>query len=400
MGSPLPYNHDKMTSTPTPLQNVERGIRRRVGDFWQRVTEGLAMDQLWGQFKSEARATYGLYSKDVDWEAISREGKKWKRPLLAAWALFQAMLMKLSPARRVLLLIAVVMLIFNPDIRWSGGEFSVQLAPIGALILFLLLALELADRVTMKRDLEIAREIQQWLVPDHPPLVEGMDLAFATRPQNTVAGDYYDAFVRPAVDGWGDGPLMVAVADVAGKSVPAAMLMATFQASLHALAATPESLDEIVAGLNRYASAHSLDGRRFTTAFLAEIDPATRETRYVNAGHNDPVLRRASGAIERLTTGGPPFGMPPLSDKEISYQSGRARLEPGDLLFVFTDGVIEAVNEANQEFSEARLLGELMAAPKETASETLKRVMAAVNAFVGAAQQHDDITCLVLRVAG
>jgi len=375
-------------------------MRRRVGDFWQRVTEGLAMDQLWGQFKSEARATYGLYSKDVDWEAISREGKKWKRPFLAAWALFQAMLMKLSPARRVLLLIAVVMLIFNPDIRWSGGEFSVQLAPVGALVLFLLLALELADRVTMKRDLEIAREIQQWLVPDHPPLVEGMDLAFATRPQNTVAGDYYDAFVRPAVNGNSTAPLFVAVADVAGKSVPAAMLMATFQASLHALAATPESLDEIVAGLNRYASAHSLDGRRFTTAFLAEIDPETREMRYVNAGHNDPVLRRASGAIERLTTGGPPFGMPPLSDKEISYQSGRARLEPGDLLFVFTDGVIDAVNEANQEFSEARPLGELMAAPKETASETLKRVMAAVNAYVGAARQHDDITCLVLRVAG
>ena len=375
-------------------------MRRRVGDFWQRVTEGLAMDQLWGQFKSEARATYGLYSKDVDWEAISREGKKWKRPFLAAWALFQAMLMKLSPARRVLLLIAVVMLIFNPDIRWSGGEFSVQLAPVGALVLFLLLALELADRVTMKRDLEIAREIQQWLVPDHPPLVEGMDLAFATRPQNTVAGDYYDAFVRPAVNGNSTAPLFVAVADVAGKSVPAAMLMATFQASLHALAATPESLDEIVAGLNRYASAHSLDGRRFTTAFLAEIDPETREMRYVNAGHNDPVLRRASGAIERLTTGGPPFGMPPLSDKKISYQSGRARLEPGDLLFVFTDGVIDAVNEANQEFSEARPLGELMAAPKETASETLKRVMAAVNAYVGAARQHDDITCLVLRVAG
>lgn len=375
-------------------------MRRRVGDFWQRVTEGQAMGQLWGQFMHEARATYGLYSKDVDWDAISHEKKKWKRFFLSAWALFQAMLMKLSPARRVLLLIAVVMLIFNPDIHWSGGEFSVQLAPIGALILFLLLALELADRVTMKRDLEIAREIQQWLVPEHAPLIVGMDLAFATRPQNTVAGDYYDAFVRPALDGAAGARLMVAVADVAGKSVPAAMLMATFQASLHALAATPESLDEIVAGLNRYASAHSLDGRRFTTAFLAEIDPEKREMRYVNAGHNDPVLRRASGAIERLNAGGPPFGMPPLSEHEVSYATGRARLEPGDLLFIFTDGVIEAVNEVNQEFGETRLLAELITAPKETAGETLKRVMAAVNTFVGAARQHDDITCLVLRMAG
>jgi sigma-B regulation protein RsbU (phosphoserine phosphatase) len=92
--------------------------------------------------------------------------------------------------------------------------------------------------------------------------------------------------------------------------------------------------------------------------------------------------------------------VPPLGEKEITYETGRVPLEPGDLLVVFTDGVIEAVNEANQEFGEARLVGELAVAPPETAPDTLKRVMAAVNAFVGASRQHDDITCLVLRVAG
>jgi phosphoserine phosphatase RsbU/P len=371
----------------------------RVRNFWARVTEGLEIEQLWGQFKSEARDTYGLYSKDVDWDTIGREKRRWKRPLLAAWALFQVMLMKLSPARRVLLLIAVFLLVIQVNVGSNRGDTSFSLGWLGALILFVLLALELADRVTMKRDLEIAREIQQWLVPEKPPAVAGIDIAFATRPQNTVAGDYYDAFVRPASAGDSISyPLLVVVADVAGKSVPAALLMATFQASLRALSATPASLDEIVIGLDRYTRAHSLEGRRFTTAFLAEIDPATREMRYVNAGHNAPVLRRSSGQIERLETGGPPFGLPLFAANEIAYSSAGTQLEPGDLLFIFTDGVAEAVSESGEEYGESRLIACLQSAASGSAAEILNRVMADVNAFVAQARQHDDITCLALRV--
>lgn len=388
-----------MSATPNPAQNPSHRRGRRFRDFWERVTEGFELEQLWGQFMSEAKASYGLYSKDVDWEEIHKERSKVRRILLSISAMFQAMLMKLSPARRVLLLIAIVLLTFHPDFKWgSRGEFSLSLGGIGVLILFVLLAVELADRVTMKRDLEIAREIQQWLVPDHPPRVGGMDIAFATRPQNTVAGDYYDAFLRPlAPHDAGMQPLLVAVADVAGKSVPAALLMATFQASLRALTATPATLAEIVVGLDRYCRAHSLEGRRFTTAFLAEVNTETREMTYVNAGHNDPILRRASGKIERLGTGGPPFGLPLFTDSEVPYPSARVQLEPGDLLFIFTDGVVEAVNDAGEEYGESRLLPCIQTSPPESADEMLKRVMTEVNSFVGYARQHDDITCLVLK---
>ncbi|MGB0035645.1 MAG: PP2C family protein-serine/threonine phosphatase [Candidatus Acidiferrales bacterium] len=376
------------------MRKRNRGIR----DYWTRVTEGFELSQLWGQFKSEAQAGYGLYSKDVDWDSIKREEKKWKRPFLAAWALFQALLMKLSPARRVLLIVAVVFMIITPDIHWSNG--NLDLRGLSAFILFVLLALELADRVTMKRDLEIAREIQQWLVPDHPPKIPGMDIAFATRPQNTVAGDYYDAFLRTNPAGEGDPHrLIIAVADVAGKSVPAALLMATFQASLQALAASPSSLDDMVVGLDRYTRAHSLEGRRFTTAFLAEINPETREMVYVNAGHNNPILRRAGGRIERLSVGGPPLGLPLFTDAENSFPSERVQLQSGDLLFIFTDGVVEAVNESGEEFGETRLVPSIETAPPVSAAEILQRVMNEVNTFVGYARQHDDITCLVLRVA-
>jgi phosphoserine phosphatase RsbU/P len=378
-----------MSSTSNPGKR-STGAFHRMRDFWSRITEGLMVSQLWGQFKSEATATYGFYSRDVDRKNIDREKSKFKRFWRLAWGLFLAMLMKLSPARRVLLIAAIILLIVRND-NYDAGW-------LGAVILFLLLALELADRVTMKRDLEIAREIQQWLVPSHPPIVAGIDIAFATRPQNTVAGDYYDAFLRPLPSSGASSPsLLIAVADVAGKSVPAALLMATFQASLRALSATAASLDEIVAGLERYARAHSLEGLRFTTAFLAEINPDTREMCYVNCGHNDPILRRASGEIERLSTGGPPLGMPLFTEAEVPYPSGRTHLQEGDLLFIFTDGVIEAVNEAGEEYGEARLLPCVQPLPP-SAAEVLSRVMTNVNNFVGYARQHDDITALVLRV--
>jgi phosphoserine phosphatase RsbU/P len=383
---------------PPPPRGPVAGGRAR--SFWQRITEGLEIQQLWGQFIAEAKASYGLYSKDVDWDEIKRERRKFKRFFRGVWALFQAMLMKLSPARRVLLLVALVLIVVQPEFQWGQQrtQATFQLGGIGALILFLLLALELADRVTMKRDLEIAREIQQWLVPSHPPFVPGFDIAFATRPQNTVAGDYYDAFVRPLPSGSSTPSLLVAVADVAGKSVPAALLMATFQAGLRALAATPESLEEIAVGLDRYARAHSLGGLRFTTAFLGEIDPDTREMRYINAGHNSPVLRRTSGQIERLSDGGLPFGVPLAEEQEPVRTSGSARLAVGDVLVIFTDGVVEAVDRQDQEFGEGRLLGVIQSAPPESAADTLRRVMAQVNAFVGEARQHDDITCFVLRI--
>jgi phosphoserine phosphatase RsbU/P len=390
-----------MAATPTPAPRTTSRHRHRFRDFWERVTEGAELSKLGGQFVSDAKASYALYSKDVDWDEVDRGSRGPRRVLRSAWALFQAMLMKLTPARRVLLLLAIVLLLVQPDIHWGAQrEFRVGFGAWGVIILFVLLAVELADRVTMKRDLEIAREIQEWLVPDHAPIVSGLDIAFATRPQNTVAGDYYDAFLRPlSPKDSVTPPLLLAVADVAGKSVPAALLMATFQASLRALAATPATLDEIVVGLDRYCRAHSLEGRRFTTAFLAEIDPKTREMKFVNAGHNDPILRRASGQIERLSTGGPPFGLPLFTDDPVPYPSGRIQLQPGDLLFIFTDGVVEAVNDAGEEYSEGRLLPCVQNAPPEISDQTLKRVMADVNGFVGFARQHDDITCLVLRVS-
>jgi serine phosphatase RsbU (regulator of sigma subunit) len=380
---------------PTITAIRDRG--RRVRGFWHRVTGGFELQQLWEQFLSEARASYGLFSHDVDWDRISSNPERWKRPFLTVWALFQAMLMKLTPARRVLLLLAILLLLVPTSVRVGTDSANISVSWIGAVVLFVILMLELADRVTLKRDVEIAREIQQWLVPATAPEVPGIDIAFATLPQNTVAGDCYDAFLRPA-NGNGGAPLVIAVADVAGKSVPAALLMATFQASLRALAGTAATLEENVVGLDRYARGHNLEGRRFTTAFLGEIDVATGVMKYVNAGHNAPILTRSSGTTERLECGGPPLGLPLFHGAEPGYECGSVRLLPGDLLFIFTDGVIDAVNDDDEEFGEQRLLALLRKPSQLSATEVRDHVMRELNTFVGYAHQQDDITCLLLRV--
>ena len=371
-------------SQAPPLRPPERfGARAR--NFWQRVSEGRQIEDLWSQFAADARASYGFYGSDVDWDAIKKL-PHWRRPLHIAKEFFWALLLKLTPARRVLLLAALVMLVL------SSGKQDLKFESLAAGLLLLLLSLELADKVTMKRDLEIAREIQTWLVPSFAPEVPGAEIAFASRPQNSVAGDYYDAFfaTKTAADG---GKLTLVIADVAGKSIPAALLMATLQASLRTIAGEGASLADLVTRLNRYACAHSLDGRRFTTAVLAEYEPATRRLSYVNAGHNAPILRRTSGDMEKLDIGGVPLGIQAAAD----YESSAKDLNPGDALIFFTDGVVEAFDESGAEFGNERWLAAIRTLPEVTAQESLQFLMTRVDSFVGATRQSDDITCMIFR---
>ena len=368
---------------------------QRVRRFWQRITEGLEIQQLWAQVRADAQASYKLYAADIEPLPDERDSLR-RKPFRTIRRLLWAMAMKLSPARRVLFLISLALLLM-PAISYNDANVGLGTEGfrfMGGIGLLLLLFLELADRVIMKRDLEIAREIQGWLMPAEPPAVPSADIAFATRPANTVAGDYYDAFFRPTAPGE-DPRLLLVVADVAGKSIPAALVMATLQASLRTLAALPGSLPELVGRFNDYACAQNQSGRRFTTAFLAELEPATGSLAWINAGHNWPVLRSRSGAVRRLDTGGLPLGIA----KNARYECGTAKLVSGDLLLIFTDGLVEAENDREEEFDEPRML-ETLAASRGSAKETLTELMSAVDAFVGQTRQHDDITCMVVRMVG
>jgi sigma-B regulation protein RsbU (phosphoserine phosphatase) len=369
------------------MQTELRRTRWQVRDSWYHLTNGLELNELWSQFKHEAHVSTRLYKQDAGLRDLPAE-RSWKKPFRIAAALFVAILAKLSPARRVFLLATMIVAIMAA----VGFEFLFITKQVEFVVAFggllLLLLLVLGDHVTMKRDIEIAREIQRLLVPRVAPEIPGVDMAFSMRPANMVGGDYYDAFRRE-----NDGPLLLAVADVAGKSVPAAMMMANFQASLRALAGSRSSLSELVTDLNRLVCANNLSGRRFTTAFLAELNPATGRLAYLCAGHNPPILLRGNGEVERLQSESMPLGIE-LTEK---YAAGETVMASDDALVIYTDGITEALSVRREPFGEARLIAAVQPRlPEERASVTLARILNKLDEFTGRADQHDDITCLVV----
>ena len=375
-----------------PPQSKFKGKTRR---FWDRVSEGMALHELWSQFAKDARSSYRFYSAGLD--QLETQPSRMRRFWQFSKAMFWAILEKLTPARRILLLVGLALLFFSAGITYGdkSGEvhiFELDMRVVGGLVIFLVLLLELADRVVMKRDLEIAKDIQAWLLPGAPLQLPGYQIAYATRPANTVAGDYYDVILRPGREA-SDNRILFVVAYVAGKSIPAAMLMATFQASLRTLSMSGVPLAELIAGINRYSCSNSQGGARYTTAFLAELDPATGDVTYVNAGHNVPILRRKSGLVERLEAGGLPVGM--FADSP--YQIGTTRIEPGDWLVIFTDGIVEAENAKTEEYGEPELIRLVDRASASTPAELLQTLLAELDQFVGNTPQHDDMTCLLLK---
>jgi phosphoserine phosphatase RsbU/P len=251
------------------------------------------------------------------------------------------------------------------------------------------IARELAQRARMNREIEIAREVQEGLFPQHMPAVHGLEYAGYCRPARGVGGDYYD-FVATARGGLG-----IAIGDVSGKGVPAALLMASLRAALRAqdLDGSPD-LGQLVARLNRLIYEAS-GANRYATFFYGSYDPATRRLEYVNAGHNPPFVFRAStGEALRLEGGGPVVGLLP----EAVFEAQSVTLEPGDLLVAYTDGVSEAMNGQDEEWGEDRM-AEAVEADAAAAPETVvKTLMAGADAFASGAPQHDDMTLVVARV--
>jgi sigma-B regulation protein RsbU (phosphoserine phosphatase) len=250
------------------------------------------------------------------------------------------------------------------------------------------IAQEAAQRERLNRELEIAREVQERLFPQKLPQVEGLDCAGGCRPALGVGGDYYDFLELPR------GRIGVVIGDVSGKGIAAALLMASLQASVRGQTLhESETLAAIIARVNTLiyeASASS----RYATLFYAQIDPAALTLDYVNAGHNPPMLFRKSGTIERLEAGGTVVGLLP----RFPYQSGSVKLDHGDLLVCFTDGISEAENTAQEEYGEQRLIEVVRSGSGRSAAELMPHIVDDVDAFVAGAPQHDDMTLVVVGV--
>jgi sigma-B regulation protein RsbU (phosphoserine phosphatase) len=251
------------------------------------------------------------------------------------------------------------------------------------------IAAEQARAARMNREIEIAKEVQERLFPQSYPEIPGVELAGRCRPAAGVGGDYYDFLALK------DGLLGIAVGDVSGKGIPAALLMAGLQASLRGqtLSGT-SSLATLMANVNALLLDAS-PANRYATFFYGQYDPRTRRLLYVNAGHNAPMLLRGPGeAPQRLAEGGPVVGLL----QPAAYQEGQITLEPGDLLVGFTDGISECMSTADEEWGEPRLIETLRACRDRPAHAVIDQVMGAADAFASGAKQHDDMTLVVMRV--
>ncbi len=246
---------------------------------------------------------------------------------------------------------------------------------------------EQIEKERLEEEMRLARSIQERLLPQKIPVVEGYELAAVAIPSRFVGGDYYDL-----VELEGDRVLL-AVADVTGKGVPASLLMANLQASLHVMIPMELSLEEAVVHINRVICDNT-DFDKFITFFVTILDRATGKMDYVNAGHNPPAIIRADGSIELLETGGLLLGVM----KGLGYEKGQAELRSGDVLAMFTDGVTEAMSSSSEEYGEERLEPLLVELRHESAEVILDAVQADVTAFTdGVAVLSDDLTMVVLK---
>ena len=238
------------------------------------------------------------------------------------------------------------------------------------------------------RELEIARDVQHRLFPPHPPQIPGLDIAAYCRPAEFVGGDYYDFLYRNG------SPLWLTVGDVSGKGISAAVLMASLQASLRSqLNGWPSSVAEVVSDLNK-AVCSTFGQERYTTLFCAKLDPIDRDLTYVNAGHVQPLLLRSSGRLHRLDCGGLPVG---LFDS-AAYEPANIRLQPGDLLAFFSDGITEAASRDGEMWSGSEIETLLRDNRHSSSAEIVEKLIQGADEYMQTGHQADDMTIVILRI--
>ena len=375
----------------------------RLRDFVNTYTRDLKAQDLQRLFTRDAREAYEFFARQIDEKEL--QGLPWHRRAVVHLRLFfTAFTMKLSPARRIVYAASLLFAgigFFNllrlgmtqvqvgntnaaaPTFSMPDGLLSVVLA---FALVNLLVLLEVADRLSLKNDLEIAREIQKAMLPPGRFRAPGADVVGFSRPANTVGGDFYE--ILPL----GDGRLVVAVGDVAGKGSPAALLMALLLAMMRTL--NDERLEpaELIARLNLQVCRQA-PGSRFITLFYAVFDMGTGSLTFVNAGHTPPLLLRNRGGIDRLHEGGVALG---LFDQS-TYTAGHTLMQPGDLLAVYSDGITEAENPEGRPFDERGLENVLTAERRNNIAAIGSAVAKAVEVYTADTRLADDLTLLLLR---
>jgi serine phosphatase RsbU (regulator of sigma subunit) len=375
----------------------------RLREFVNTYTRDLKAEDLQRLFTRDAREAYEFFASQIDEKELV--GLPWHRRLLVHLRLFfTAFTMKLSPARRIVYAASLIFALvgfFNlmrlgmsqtqvGNVNVVAPAFSLPDGLTSVVVAFalvnLLVLLEVADRLSLKNDLEIAREIQKAMLPPGRFRAPGADVAAFSRPANTVGGDFYE--ILPL----GDGRLLMAVGDVAGKGSPAALLMALLLAMMRTLTDERLEPDALIRRLNVQVCRQA-PGSRFITLFYALFDMNTGLLTYVNAGHTPPLLLRHRGGVERLHDGGVALG---LFDQS-AYVAGRTTMQPDDLLAIYSDGITEAEDPEGRPFDESGLEDVLTAERHNNIAAIGSAVAKAVEIYTADTRLADDLTLLLLR---
>jgi hypothetical protein len=360
----------------------------RAARHAQSYTGELKTGDLHRLFNQEAPLALRVLTRD---QAPPGESVTGLRRLFAnVRIVFRGMLEKLSPARRLLFLLALVCFVLGLiEIRAQGGSgVVIDISPFWVVLssgLFVfLLALELVDRVLVRDELDVARQLQRELLPAQAPEVPGYGFALSYRTANEVGGDYYGVTPMP------DGRVAIAVGDASGHGMAAGLLMAIANAVLGLAVELDSTPDRVAALLNRVLC-RTGDRRSFMTLFFAMLSPATGELRYTCAGHPFPLLRRADGGIVELGRGGYPLGI----REPLELETRASELGPGDVLLLFSDGLPEAVNAAGTAFG-FDCLSSLLAGGG-TPQVIHDRIIAALDEHLAGARLQDDVSVVVVR---
>ena len=362
--------------------------QRFVGDY----TRGLNIQDFRRLFDQDASHAYKVLARDQEGDALPDDG--FKRLLHRLRIFFLGLSYKLTPARRLLFVVSLVLLLLgiftgpNFDLQGEGFHLYVEFSAFwflaGALGLIWLLALELVDRVRVRDELEVARQLQSDLLPDRSPEVPGYDFAHSYRTANEVGGDYYDFQPLP------DGRLAILMGDASGHGIAAGLLMAIANATLKtAIDVDPEPLP--VARLLNSALFRTGDRRAFMTLFYGVLEPGTGRLDFVIAAHPFPLVRRAGGGVEELGSGGLPLGL----RREVELEQLTVTLAPDDVLLLYTDGLPEAVDGPDGEaFGFDRLKRLLTAAGSPAVLHD--RILIDFDRHVANEALADDLTLVVV----
>jgi phosphoserine phosphatase RsbU/P len=378
----------------------------RARSWFHTYTRDLSREDFERLFTHDTPDAYDFFARGLDEDELARL-PHWKRVAYKFQRVFGAFTLRLTPARRLLYFGALAIALLGllklfrgiaavsiplgtpffqislPLPVWADGTIALV---ISLVLVNLLVLLEVAERLSLKGELEVAREIQLALLPRGTYSAGDVEISGVTKPANTVGGDFYDVLPQA------DGRVVLTLGDVAGKGSPAALLMALLLASLRTLVEERLEAAALVARLNVQICRHS-PASRFITLVYGTYEPSSGRLTYVNAGQNPPLIRRGDGRFERLTGTGIALGL----FEESEYGWAETQLAPGDLLVFYSDGITEAEDPEGQPLEESglELILERHAAlpPARIAAE----VLAAVQAHAKRPRFGDDLTILVVK---